>query len=778
MELSTLLESLIHALREAATYQPGVEEKPVAVLWTDPEGQWQSLTGPLRDRMPELFFLGKWDPENRTGPVPWLKCVLEKVLDDVEVPDGAVPVLYLSGVSRQMLRAGEDCPRQLQPLVELQFRGALWLQRNGKDWTVEAFLVSEDALELDMAQDTATRRSMHAALTVLAVTPLSQLRGKHLEAEDFDKLMVGDPVRDLLTWMNEPAAVWERWDKGKRHAFRSSCKNEFGFDPEEDGETAAGEKLGLHEAKAWQQVWGRFCESPGLYPNLPDLLTRSRPEATDLFSAESWPEENDRAEKRLREELENVADLNPFQAREKLLKLEREHAKRRGWVWLKLGRSVMAQVLEPLAELAKATEKQLGGDSVEEMGQLYEEYGYLADAAALRALKRVNGKSDRKALIGVLCAVYKPWLEAVAERFQKLVNKQTEHRLPDTEAIEIQEGECLLFVDGLRFDLAQDLANRLEARGLRIGRKRRWSALPTVTATAKPAVSPVIDLLGADGIPESFAPSIKATGQELNTDRFKKLLGDAGYQVIDLDDDLRPKAANARAWCETGEIDKRGHKLQADLAQQIPDQLEGVEEVATELLNAGWKKVRIVTDHGWLLMPGGLPKHDLPKYLVESHWARCATIKGESEPDVMVASWHWNASERVGLAPGIRSFKGGLEYAHGGVSLQECLLAVLTIESGGNLGAARIEIREIKWRRLNCRVVVMGGGGLSVDLRSKANVPATSFLSGQQAKKLSGEGKVSLIVEDEDQEGTAAVLVVLDAGGSVVAKRQTVVGGD
>ena len=33
-----------------------------------------------------------------------------------------------------------DCDSMLQPLIELQYRGAVWHQRNGRDWTVEAFL--------------------------------------------------------------------------------------------------------------------------------------------------------------------------------------------------------------------------------------------------------------------------------------------------------------------------------------------------------------------------------------------------------------------------------------------------------------------------------------------------------------------------------------------------------------------------------------------------------------------------------------------------------------
>src|SRR4051812_1475984 len=66
-----------------------------------------------------------------------------------------IPVLYLPGVSRQLLRSPEECPDELKPLVELQYRGVVWTQLNGKDWTVEAFLVSEDGgLGLEVRRDT------------------------------------------------------------------------------------------------------------------------------------------------------------------------------------------------------------------------------------------------------------------------------------------------------------------------------------------------------------------------------------------------------------------------------------------------------------------------------------------------------------------------------------------------------------------------------------------------------------------------------------------------
>ena len=87
----------------------------------------------------------------------------------------------------------------LQPLVELQYRGAIWHQRNGRDWTVEAFLASDNAFGLDMARDAATRPATLRALPLLAAEPVAPLRGHRLEAEDFDRLSIGDPIRDLLT---------------------------------------------------------------------------------------------------------------------------------------------------------------------------------------------------------------------------------------------------------------------------------------------------------------------------------------------------------------------------------------------------------------------------------------------------------------------------------------------------------------------------------------------------------------------------------------------------
>ena len=182
-----MLDRLIRSLEQAARHHSDDSAAPAAVLWTDADGQWKALVDLLQPRMPHLLVYGSYDKAMKTGPAIWLKCAIARKLEDFPLSKDVVPIIYLPGVSRQELRAGEDCPEELQPLIELQFRGAVWMQRNGKDWTVEAFLGSDDGLGLEIAKDTATRHALQRALQALAGVPIAQLAGRRLESEDFDR---------------------------------------------------------------------------------------------------------------------------------------------------------------------------------------------------------------------------------------------------------------------------------------------------------------------------------------------------------------------------------------------------------------------------------------------------------------------------------------------------------------------------------------------------------------------------------------------------------------
>ena len=210
----TLLEALIQKLR-GCNVHGDAEESPVAILWTDPRSEWKPLLPLLRQQLPELLCLGDYDPEHQRGPALWLRCIADRTLPSAEAA-GQNPVIYLPGISRQELRAGEGCPWALEPLIELMFRGSLWLQRNGRDWTLAAFLSSSDAVGLDLAGDQGTKAALSRALAEVASVPLEQLRGKRLEAEDFNAYLVPDAIRDLLQWMADPPAFQQRCSQRQR----------------------------------------------------------------------------------------------------------------------------------------------------------------------------------------------------------------------------------------------------------------------------------------------------------------------------------------------------------------------------------------------------------------------------------------------------------------------------------------------------------------------------------------------------------------------------------
>ena len=775
---TTVVEAVKASLEAASAHNPSDAERPVAILWTDRDSQWLPVLPRLRGLMPQLFALGEYEPENRTGPSIWLRCVVERALESPEIPDEATPVIYLPGVGRQELGAAQTCPDHLKALVELQYRGTCWTQRNGRDWTVGAFLVSkDDGLGLDVARESATRQSMLRALAELATASVQGLEGRRLEAEDFDRLFSNDPVRDVLTWLGNGGVIPPDWDAARWGAFASRCEADFGFNPREDGEVVAAERLGRREG-SWDAVWRRFAEAPGLYPSVPDLLRIATP--NDLFagSLPSWPKNNEKGEADLQRALLALGSKSPPAARERVIELEQTHGQRRNTVWSKLGEAPLANSLEHLAVLAERTSNLLGGSSPAEMAKLYMDGAWAIDDAALASIAVVRSSADTRAVIRALDAIYRPWLEAAARHFQELVDRQPlpDYQGPESVATRIESGTVVLFADGLRFDVAQRLLERLRSQGGRlVDVSSRWAALPTVTATAKPAASPVAESIRGDALGENFLPIVASDDRPLTTDRFRRLLADGGFQYLTPDETGDPAG---RAWTEDGELDKLGHSLQGKLAARIDEQVDLLLERVEALLDAGWREVRVVTDHGWLWLPGGLPKVDLPKYLTQSRWARCAAIQGGSTVEVPTVPWHWNASERVAVGPGIACFWAGNAYAHGGVSLQEGLVPVLQVTAGAGTHLARtsVNIAAVSWVGLRCRVRVDStSSGLSVDLRTRVNDADSSVAV---ARPVDSDGVVSLLVADDDLEGTPAAVVVLDSGGQVIARQSTMVGGE
>lgn len=774
-----VIDNLVHSIRSAAVFNPEVQDAPVCILWPDRERQWEGAIPVLQSEMPDLLILGEYLPEKRMGPAIWLRCAIAGRIEEVTIPADRVPVIYLPGVGRQDLRAIDQCDENLKPIVELQYRGATWSQMSSKDWTILAFLKSQQGgLGLDVASDADSKVAMKSSLRQLLDHEVQLLRGKRLDKEDFHTLLSGDPIRDLLQWIDNEESFRASRTTEEWQAFVEICKSQRGFDPGTAGVLSAAEHL-ASRSDAWKIVFERFREGLRYYPNIPNRIRQCKPPNFELFDTIAtkggWPQWNDSQEDDLRKELCKLDQVASHIARQSISDLERRHGLRRALVWADLGESPLAQALSHLSSLAEITKIDLAVGTVDDVRTLYEQSAWKADDLVLRALQYGSSSKDCDAIMGAIRSIYLPWLESAAHHLQAQVDKfgypSSDHNT------EYLDGDCILFVDGLRYDIAQRLIGIISKSGHLVEQKTVWSALPSVTATAKPAVTPVRESIIGLEVSADFEPSVADTEQSLRGGyHLKKLLKDNGWILLDRNS---VGDGSGRAWTELGDIDQAGHTHGWKISRYIDRILKDIEERVLSLLSTGWKRVHVVTDHGWLLVPGGLPKTELSSMLTENKWGRCASLKPGSVTDLRVLPWYWNPNVQVVMADGISCFKQGEVYTHGGLSVQECLTQHLIITSGNvsEIGSL-VTISDVRWRGLRCSIGVEGiYTDLSADIRKQPGNPSSSVVLS--VKSFNSDGAASLLIEDEDMvlTGTSATLVLLNQSGQIVAQQSVVIGG-
>lgn len=765
----TVLDRLVERLTEALAYNPNAQAEPKALLWPDAGSQWLAVIGQVGERLP-LVHLGEYDPETRQGPGYWIRCVVAGTVD-AGLPGGR-PIVYLPGVARSELRAVEACPPELAPIAELQYRSQWFSHPSGRDWTVRSLLTHGDrGLGLEVADDAETSSLMLLALDRLTDLRVDRLSKQLLDADFFRDLINPDPVRSLLGWLDDPAGFRPCLDDAQWSAFVQQCKADYGFDPMSQGEITAARMLGEREGP-WAQVWKRFAETPERYPGIPDRLRQARP--LELFSehAEAWPQDNEAAEDQLRNLLLDFAALTAEGARKEAKAVDAEHARRRGTVWADLDLSPLAFAVEQLALLAELTVKPLAAGTVTSLVADYADRGWQADDVLLRAIAAARAPADRAAVSAAAGAMYRPWLEAGAKALQAaispMVNDGTYTPGPPASTA---KGVVTLFVDGLRLDVGHRIHARLTNVGLDASVGTSLAALPTVTQTAKPALVPVPR--GALGAGPDLHPINAATGTKATIPVLRALMVDNEVQVLDATSTGDPSGT---AWAEAGEIDRRAHDVGIRLVDYLDEEVERIVARIRELLDAGWTRVEVVSDHGWILLPGGMDKVELPVATTELKKGRCARLKDGAEVSVPTLPWFWDENVRIALAPGVACFEANKAYEHGGVSPQECIVPRLSVAAGAAAQATGgVEFTKIKWLGLLCRIEFTGvSHGVLVDLRALPADPHTSIT--EEAKETGSAGKVSLVVPDEDHEGERAHLVLVTADGQMLAQREVIVG--
>jgi hypothetical protein len=117
-----------------------------------------------------------------------------------------------------------------------------------------------------------------------------------------------------------------------------------------------------------------------------------------------------------------------------------------------------------------------------------------------------------------------------------------------------------------------------------------------------------------------------------------------------------------------------------------------------------------------------------------------------------------------------------MEYTHGGVSLQEVVTPVLSVV-GGQGTSATPQLVSGKWTGARCRIVLRADvAGLRVDVRTHSTDPNSSLLADKQSRETVGDGKVTVLLEDDADIGKQAEIVLIDAAGQVIDTLSTTIG--
>jgi hypothetical protein len=252
-----LLTNLTETIRSAAKVNRSLMVPPVAILWTDADRIWESAIPQLAKQLSELFVLGDYAPADRQGPSIWLKCAvagkLGTQLSSWTCADSVLARHQPCRPSRyRNLPARAAAPRRA-PVPRCVLEPS---KRQRLDRQCIPVCKKRRGLGLDVAQDSATQEALKRVLAagMLLDRQVEDLQGKQINAAWLDALLAPNPTRDVLAWLNDPAATQSKWAGARWAIFTSRCVKDFGFNPETDGALTAARKAGGAPGPLGQRV--------------------------------------------------------------------------------------------------------------------------------------------------------------------------------------------------------------------------------------------------------------------------------------------------------------------------------------------------------------------------------------------------------------------------------------------------------------------------------------------------------------------------------------------
>lgn len=371
----------------------------------------------------------------------------------------------------------------------------------------------------------------------------------------------------------------------------------------------------------------------------------------------------------------------------------------------------------------------------------------------------------------------------------------------------LQGGEktAYFLMDALRFEMGRDLAALLKRYG-EVKVEVAASVVPATTTFGMAALLPgaEVDFQCVEREGE-LVPSVGGRAVANVSDRcgvFRERYGDR-FVDVRLDHLLEAKASGLRQKLgradfivvRSDDIDRAGEGTNLPSARRFMSSiLDDVSRVAARLAAAGVSRMVFCADHGHVLIPAVAPG-DVVK-APSGEWPlrkrRCLVGKaGGSSEGVRVAPTRQfgmtGAPPDLAFATGFRVFTDGAAYFHEGVSMQECLVPVVTLVARPPTAADGALHVEVKYRHarftqrvfivhlrlatilhptLDVRLVVCApgaqrpaGGAADCDARD----PATGLI-----RLRAGVDEAVAVRIDDDFEGEEVEVRVTDASGAGV----------
>jgi hypothetical protein len=428
----------------------------------------------------------------------------------------------------------------------------------------------------------------------------------------------------------------------------------------------------------------------------------------------------------------------------------------------------------------------------------YSREGWQIDQAGEEILRNLSKPTpELVTLVAPVRSAYRAvWERSMIGWSQTWINADC--RIPDLttagewllSALSANRPTVILVVDALRFDVGATLAKRLnrkEGAERAVVRASR-APLPSITALGMGAAIPIPEReLVADIVDGKWQLKQEDRPQNLSeaADRrawwraHGKVAEDAICNIEDIQSGnvVGPSTKRIRLVIYDNTLDKLGHddELQAVGTSAVIDRYI---DALTLLQNAGWNRILIVTDHGYIHWPSSEEKNVPPPAPDPAYTNRRAMAYPAStnlkNPQSLAPGGRW----RVAFPSGAASFRtyGGLGYFHGGASLQEWVIPCITVEWPSQAQPVGVELQALPHlltQRPRVTLTVQRGSLLpedaiarEVDLVIRDAQQRTIIFRSQPVSVTPDLSELSILLEATDdvvaERGTSLVIEVRD----------------